>query len=284
MENDHLSQQQLLDYINQLRQNIETLKQEKADLEILLEITTAHGDLVEAELRKSHEKLQAEIQERYLTQLKLQASQEHLQSLVSVLSQEKNDLELILETTIEHSNIVEESLHYDSIHDALTGLFNRRYLDTVFPQVLHSAQKTQESLSILITDIDYFKRFNDKFGHKAGDIVLKLVSKSVQDVLRTSDMAYRYGGEELVFLLPNTNIEMAQTIAEEIRLKIKNLQQEYSYHFLEGITVSIGVATFPDHGNSYDDLLQLADAALYQAKEQGRDRVIIIDPKSASLF
>ena len=284
MENDHLSQQQLLDYINQLRQNIETLKQEKADLEILLEITTAHGDLVEAELRKSHEKLQAEIQERYLTQLKLQASQEHLQSLVSVLSQEKNDLELILETTIEHSNIVEESLHYDSIHDALTGLFNRRYLDTVFPQVLHSAQKTQESLSILITDIDYFKRFNDKFGHKAGDIVLKLVSKSVQDVLRTSDLAYRYGGEELVFLLPNTNIEIAQTIAEEIRLKIKNLQQEYSYHFLEGITVSIGVATFPDHGNSYDDLLQLADAALYQAKEQGRDRVIIIDPKSASLF
>jgi two-component system, cell cycle response regulator len=284
MKNDHFSQQQLLDYINQLRKNIKMLKQEKADLEILLEITTAHGDLVEAELQKSHEKLEAEIQERYLAQLKLQVSQEHLQSLVSILRQEKNDLELILETTIEHSNIVEESLHYDSIHDGLTGLFNRRYLDTVFPQVLHSAKKTQESLSILIADIDYFKRFNDKFGHKAGDIVLKLVSQSVQDVLRSSDMAYRYGGEELVFLLPNTNIKMAQTIAEEIRLKIKNLEQEYSYHFLEGITVSIGVATFPDHGNSYDDLLQLADAALYQAKEQGRDRVIIIDPKSASLF
>ncbi|VXD15760.1 putative diguanylate cyclase [Planktothrix serta PCC 8927] len=284
MENDHLSQQQLLDYINQLRQNIEMLRQEKADLEILLEITTAHGDLVEAELQKSHEKLQAEIQERYLAQLKLQASQEHLQSLVSILRQEKNDLELILETTIEHSNIVEESLHYDSIHDGLTGLFNRRYLDTVFPQVLHSAQKTQESLSILIADIDYFKRFNDKFGHKAGDIVLKLVSQSVQDVLRSSDMAYRYGGEELVFLLPNTNIKMAQTIAEEIRLKIKNLEQEYSYHFLEGITLSIGVSNFPEHGNSCDNLLQLADAALYQAKEQGRDRVVIIDPKSASLF
>jgi hypothetical protein len=111
MENDQLSQKQLLDYISQLRQDIQTLKQEKADLETLLEVIIDHGDLVEAQLQESHKKLKAEIQQRYLTQLKLQASQEHLQSLVTLLSQEKNDLELILETTIEHSNIVEESLH-----------------------------------------------------------------------------------------------------------------------------------------------------------------------------
>ncbi|SKB13405.1 Putative diguanylate cyclase (fragment) [Planktothrix sp. PCC 11201] len=131
MENEHLSQKQLLDYISQLRQDIDILKQEKADLEILLEIIIDHGDLVEAQLHESHEKLKAEIQQRYLTQLKFQASQEHLQSLVALLTQEKNDLELILETTIEHSNIVEESLHYDSIHDPLTGLFNRRYGSSV---------------------------------------------------------------------------------------------------------------------------------------------------------
>lgn len=284
MENDPCSEKQLLDCIYELRQKIKTLKQEKADLEILLEITTAHGDLVEAQLQKSYQQLKAEIHERHLAQMKLQASQEHLQSLVGLLRQEKNDLELILETTIEHSNLVEESLHYDSIHDSLTGLFNRRYLDTVFPQVLNSAQKVQECLSILMADIDYFKSFNDKFGHKAGDIVLKLVSKTVQDVLRISDMAYRYGGEEFVFILPNTNLQIAQMIAEGIRLKIKNLQQEYSYNFLEGITVSIGVAGFPDHGNSCDQLLQLADIALYQAKKQGRDRVIVVDTSDANLF
>lgn len=244
MENDPCSEKQLLDCIYELRQKIKTLKQEKADLEILLEITTAHGDLVEAQLQKSYQQLKAEIHERHLAQMKLQASQEHLQSLVGLLRQEKNDLELILETTIEHSNLVEESLHYDSIHDSLTGLFNRRYLDTVFPQVLNSAQKVQECLSILMTDIDYFKDFNDKFGHKAGDIVLKLVSKTVQDVLRISDMAYRYGGEEFVFILPNTNLQIAQMIAEGIRLKVKNLQQEYSYNFLEGITVSCHAVNF----------------------------------------
>ncbi|MGL4498331.1 MAG: diguanylate cyclase [Planktothrix sp.] len=277
MENDQLSQKQLLDYISQLRQDIETLKQEKADLETLLDVIIDHGDSVEAQLQESHKKLKAEIQQRYLTQLKLQASEEHLQSLVTLLSQEKNDLELILETTIEHSNIVEESLHYDSIHDPLTGLLNRRYLDLVLPQVFHSAQKIQECLSILIADIDYFKLFNDNFGHKAGDIVLKLVSQSVQGLMRTSDLAYRYGGEELVFVLPNTDVETAIIIAEEIRQKIKNLQYEYSYNFLTRITVSIGVAGFPEHTTSCEDLLQLADRALYQAKAQGRDRVVVID-------
>lgn len=284
MENDQLSQKQLLDYISQLRQDIQTLKQEKADLETLLEVIIDHGDLVEAQLQASHKKLKAEIQQRYLTQLKLQASQEHLQSLVTLLSQEKNDLELILETTIEHSNIVEESLHYDSIHDPLTGLLNRRYLDLVLPQVFHSAQKIQECLSILIADIDYFKLFNDNFGHKAGDVVLKLVSQAVQGVMRTSDLAYRYGGEELVFVLPNTDVEMATIIAEEIRQKIKNLQYEYSYNFLTRITVSIGVAAFPEHTTSCEDLLQLADRALYQAKAQGRDRVVVIDHNANHQF
>lgn len=284
MENDQLSQKQLLDYISQLCQDIETLKQEKADLETLLEVIIDHGDSVEAQLQESHKKLKAEIQQRYLTQLKLQASQEHLQSLVTLLSQEKNDLELILETTIEHSNIVEESLHYDSIHDPLTGLLNRRYLDLVLPQVFHSAQKIQECLSILIADIDYFKLFNDNFGHKAGDVVLKLVSQAVQGVMRTSDLAYRYGGEELVFVLPNTDVETATIIAEEIRQKIKNLQYEYSYNFLTRITVSIGIAAFPEHTTSCEDLLQLADRALYQAKAQGRDRVVVIDHNANHQF
>ncbi|VXD11952.1 GGDEF domain-containing protein [Planktothrix paucivesiculata] len=284
MENDQLSQKQLLDYISQLCRDIETLKQEKADLETLLEVIIDHGDSVEAQLQESHKKLKAEIQQRYLTQLKLQASQEHLQSLVTLLSQEKNDLELILETTIEHSNIVEESLHYDSIHDPLTGLLNRRYLDLVLPQVFTSAQKIQECLSILIADIDYFKLFNDNFGHKAGDVVLKLVSQAVQGVMRTSDLAYRYGGEELVFVLPNTDVETATIIAEEIRQKIKNLQYEYSYNFLTRITVSIGVAAFPEHTTSCEDLLQLADRALYQAKAQGRDRVVVIDHNANHQF
>ncbi|WP_079679728.1 diguanylate cyclase [Planktothrix sp. PCC 11201] len=163
-------------------------------------------------------------------------------------------------------------------------LKNRRYLDLVLPQVFNSAQKTQECLSILIADIDYFKQFNDNFGHKAGDIVLKLVSQAVQSVMRTSDLAYRYGGEELVFILPNTNIEVAEIIAEEIRQKIKNLQYEYSYNFLTGVTISIGVAGFPEHTQSCDDLLQFADRALYQAKAQGRDQVVVIDPNAIHLF
>lgn len=275
MDNENPSKEQLLQEIKQLRQYIDTLRQEKADLEVLLEITLAHADLIEAELQLSYQQLQAEIQERLSAETKLKASQTKLQSLVEILHQEKQDLELILETTIEHSNFVEASLHYQSIHDPLTGLFNRRYLETAFPQSLISTQKEQQPLSVLLTDIDYFKRFNDNYGHKAGDVVLKLVSHVVQSILRQSDMAFRYGGEELVVILPATSILQAQQIAEELRLGIKNLQQEYSYHFLEGITISIGIAGFPEHGNSCDDLLQLADAALYQAKSEGRDRVVL---------
>ena len=275
MENENLTQQQLLQEIQELRQYIDTLKQEKADLEVLLEITIAHADLVEAQLQISYEQLKAEIQERQSAEAKLEASQNKLESLVEILHQEKQDLELILETTIEHSNFVEASLHYESIHDPLTGLFNRRHLEIAFAQSMNSAQQSQQPLSILLMDIDHFKNFNDTYGHKAGDVVLKVVSQVVQDSLRDLDMAFRYGGEELVIILPHTSSKIAQKIAEKLRLRIKNLKQEYSYHFLTGITISIGVANFPEHSNICDELLQLADTALYQAKSEGRDRVVV---------
>lgn len=167
-----------------------------------------------------------------------------------------------------------ETLHNQSIRDPLTGLFNRRYMEESLQREIHRAARNQKALGIIMIDVDHFKRFNDTWGHEAGDLVLRELSRFLQKSIRTSDIACRYGGEELTLIFPEMSLEETYKRAEEIRQGVKELKLRYHESSLGTITISLGVASFPQHGKNSDSLIQLADAALYRAKAEGRDRTI----------
>jgi len=166
-----------------------------------------------------------------------------------------------------------------SIRDPLTGLFNRRYLEEFFEQELIRSRRKSNQLSVLMLDIDHFKSFNDTFGHEAGDAVLFELGRFFKREMRGSDVTCRYGGEEFILLLPETSIDNAERRAEQLRNNVKSLQVKFLDQILPEINVSLGIASFPDHGDSMGELIRNADLALYKAKEEGRDRVCIA-PKS----
>jgi two-component system cell cycle response regulator len=157
--------------------------------------------------------------------------------------------------------------------DHLTGLFNRRYLMDSLEKELQRCIRNLGTLSIIILDIDHFKKVNDTFGHQQGDLVLKTVARTLEKELRNYDIAARYGGEEFVAVLPEANPKEAIFVAERIRAAIQsiNFSPEMSGHT---ITASLGVANFPcEDCNSVDEFIKLADDALYRAKTSGRNRV-----------
>lgn len=163
-----------------------------------------------------------------------------------------------------------------AILDGLTGIANRRYFDEVIGEEWLRAIRDQTPLSIIMIDIDYFKVFNDTYGHQAGDEALKNVAMALKDTLkRPADMIARYGGEEFVAVLPETEIKGAVAIAEAMRLNVDalNIPHENS-HDHGHITVSLGVASIvPERNRPYSVLIAAADKALYKAKEKGRNRV-----------
>ncbi|MFD1731151.1 diguanylate cyclase [Deinococcus malanensis] len=166
-----------------------------------------------------------------------------------------------------------ETLRQQSIRDPMTGLFNRRYLEETLERELHRATRAQQSVSILAADIDHFKRFNDTFGHEAGDAVLMAVAKTMQEFFRAEDMICRYGGEEFIIVLLNASHEDTLARAHAFREKIAELTVNYERQALGQVTVSLGVATYPEHGTDAGVLINQADQALYLAKQQGRNRV-----------
>lgn len=170
-----------------------------------------------------------------------------------------------------------ETLKNQSIRDALTGLYNRRYLEEFLKQEIHRAKRNKDSVGVIMIDIDHFKRFNDNFGHDAGDLVLEEVGKTLINAVRKSDVACRYGGEELTLILPGASLEETQKRAEDIRLAIKQLRLRYRESVLDFITASFGVACYPQHGRTSERVIQTADAALYHAKKQGRDRTVVAE-------
>lgn len=168
---------------------------------------------------------------------------------------------------------LQQELRYQSLNDTLTGLYNRRYLEETLNKELDRAHRKQESISIIMLDVDHFKKFNDIHGHSAGDMVLKEVGDFILSHIREYDVACRYGGEELVIIMPDAAIDDAIIRAEIIREGIKQLKLRHEGNKLATISVSIGVSCFPDDGIKPDDLIDAADKALYKAKEQGRDCV-----------
>ncbi|HYD34255.1 MAG TPA: diguanylate cyclase, partial [Methylophilaceae bacterium] len=166
-----------------------------------------------------------------------------------------------------------ESLRKSSIIDALTGLYNRRYLDETLLREIARAERAKYPIGIIMLDIDHFKMFNDNYGHDAGDIALREIGLLLKNVCRTSDIPCRYGGEEFMIILPQADMEAAAARAEVIRWEVKKLHLTYGSESLPAITVSLGVAVFPQHGTRYEDVIKAADASLYLAKRKGRDRV-----------
>jgi diguanylate cyclase (GGDEF)-like protein len=167
----------------------------------------------------------------------------------------------------------EARLREQSVRDALTGLFNRRYLDETLERELRRAERAHQPLGLIMLDIDHFKRFNDTYGHAAGDAALHDLGRLLSTHVRGSDIACRYGGEEFILLLPEATREVAVERAETIRASARRLSVHDSGRPVEPITLSIGVAAFPLNGASGAALLKAADEGLYRAKHEGRDRV-----------
>jgi diguanylate cyclase (GGDEF)-like protein len=161
-----------------------------------------------------------------------------------------------------------ESLRNQAVRDGLTGLYNRRYFDD-------AAERHDRPLVFMVLDVDHFKRFNDTYGHDAGDLLLREVGQLLRSSVRQSDVACRYGGEEFVLILPESPLEEARRRADQIRRAFHQLGLSYQGKSLGTISVSIGVAAYPDHGSDRATLLRNADAALYRAKHEGRDRVML---------
>ncbi len=174
-----------------------------------------------------------------------------------------------------------ETLRTQSLRDPLTGLPNRRELEEALPREAARAERTGEPLTMLVLDIDHFKRFNDTFGHEAGDVVLQSFGRLLRDTVRGEDLVVRLGGEEFVVLLPNTSVESGAEHAERIRKRVTQMAVQHAGRPLGSISASIGLATFRTHTQDIASLLGLADAALYKAKGDGRNRVQVADPALA---
>jgi diguanylate cyclase (GGDEF)-like protein len=167
-----------------------------------------------------------------------------------------------------------ETLRNQSIRDPLTALFNRRYAEETLSRELSRAAREQLPLSLLLLDVDHFKKFNDAYGHETGDEVLKRIAALLRQKTRGGDVASRLGGEELLVLLPGAALGDALNRAEQIRLGVEALELRVSGKVIGPVTISTGVAVFPTHGTDAAELLRSADAALYKAKHLGRNRVV----------
>jgi diguanylate cyclase (GGDEF)-like protein/PAS domain S-box-containing protein len=174
-----------------------------------------------------------------------------------------------------------EALRTQSVRDALTGLYNRRYLEEVLDREIRRAGRSGLSMGILMIDLDHFKRFNDTYGHDAGDAVLRETAAFLLKSVRAEDFVCRFGGEEFVVILPTADMDGSQVRAEKLRSGMRELAILYQGKSLGMVTISVGVAAFSEHGASPKELMAAADAALYQAKRGGRDRVAVASAKSA---
>jgi len=181
-----------------------------------------------------------------------------------------------LKRALEAAEVLREELRQQAIRDPLTRLFNRRYMEETLEREIIRSIRSQYKIGIVMFDIDHFKDVNDGFGHAAGDTVLAQLGQLILKNLRGGDVACRYGGEEFVLILPESSHEYTLRRAEQLREKVKHSSWKVRDTHAIDITISLGVATFPENGTTASELLQSVDAALYRAKQEGRDRVVSV--------
>ena len=167
----------------------------------------------------------------------------------------------------------EALLREQSVRDHLTGLFNRRYMEETLERELHRASRKQLSLGIIMLDVDDFKRFNDTCGHAAGDAILHELGNLLLEHVRGEDITSRYGGDEFIIVMPDASREVTRARAELLRENVHHIHIQFEGQTLQAVTLSLGVAVFPEDGSTSADVLRAADDALYRAKHEGRDRV-----------
>ncbi|MGQ0580085.1 MAG: diguanylate cyclase [Betaproteobacteria bacterium] len=169
----------------------------------------------------------------------------------------------------------ERSLRRQALRDPLTGLFNRRFFDAGLTQEITRSRRSGAPASLLILDIDNFKKYNDEYGHEAGDAVLRAFGQLLQAQVRGGDVACRYGGEEFVVLMPNAPLDSAKERGRQILEAIRGLEVPHQGRLLTSVTASLGVAEFPTHASDAEGILEAADHALFMAKRTGRDRMAV---------
>jgi diguanylate cyclase len=213
---------------------------------------------------KDREGLRAIVEGLVQTAKEMEASNQKLEARLNASKQEINELQVNL-----------EAVRNESLTDPLTQLANRKFFDVTLETAIAEAQASNEPLSLMMTDIDHFKTFNDSFGHLTGDQVLRLVAMSVKQNVKGQDTAARYGGEEFAVVLPNTVLRSAITVADHIRRAVmtKELMKRSTGEHLGRVTVSIGVATL-HKSDTPQSLIERTDACLYAAKRHGRNRVM----------
>jgi len=267
------TEQLLLATVQQSEQEIKFLRSQNISLTEQLDAKITQGE----QLAQANHRLQTEIIDRQQTETALRLLLERLLS-------EKSDLEIILDTTTSHSDTIEALLYDKALSlarevtiDGLTQISNRRAFDQRLEIEWQRAARENSSLSLLLCDVDFFKRYNDRYGHPTGDDCLRSIAKAIESCIRRpADLAARYGGEEFAVILPNTLKEGATLIAEKICLAIANLNIPHESSFVrDRVSVSIGISTtLPERGVHPRSLIESADKGLYLAKNQGRDRAV----------
>jgi diguanylate cyclase len=223
-------------------------------------------------LSKDREGLRVIVENLVATTKAMERSNQQLEERLSASKKEISDLQTSLEV-----------VRTESLTDPLTQLANRKHFDVTLEKAIADAVEKNEPLSLMMTDVDRFKAFNDSFGHLTGDQVLRLVAMSVKNNVKGKDTAARYGGEEFAVVLPNTVLRAATTVADHIRREVmsKELMKRSTGEKLGHVTISIGVATVRN-GDTSQSLIERADACLYAAKRTGRNRVVCeTDPEVA---
>lgn len=171
--------------------------------------------------------------------------------------------------------MLRDTLRQQSIMDALTGLYNRRFLEDALPRELARAQRAEQALAVFMLDVDHFKKFNDQYGHEAGDAVLRALGRAMKSTCRSGDLACRFGGEEFTVILPATELQPAREWGERLLRTVRAMEVKSGNVVLPHIAISMGLALYPVHGEDMETLLQAADLALYDAKHTGRDRLVV---------
>ena len=222
---------------------------------------------------KDREGLRAIVESLVHTAKEMEVSNEKLEARLSASKEEINELRKSL-----------EALRNESLTDPLTQLANRKFFDNTLEAAMAEARLKNEPLSLIMTDIDHFKTFNDNFGHLTGDQVLRLVASSIKENVKGQDTAARYGGEEFAVILPNTVLRSATVVADHIRraVMMKEFMKRSTGEHLGRVTISVGVAIL--HNNdSIQSFIERTDMCLYAAKRHGRNRVMSeTDPEFAS--
>jgi len=189
-----------------------------------------------------------------------------------------------LEARIDRSVTISSNYLKLTYVDALTGIYNRRLFDERLPVEVNRSKRYSQPLALTIFDIDHFKKFNDTYGHRAGDFVLSTLAQHIKKSLRTQDVVCRYGGEEFAVIMPMTKVQDAALVMSRIRADLQDRTFYSPYDDRDfNILISVGIAQFPSDGETADSLTRSADEALYEAKETGRNRVVMYTPKISTL-